>query len=203
MLNACSVDAIHCVPEVRGIRGGIAGLIIKQVILIQNVWNYFTTICTRFNNFMMPETRFSMIFPAIIITLAFFHMVTGSPGADPGSTLIRSIKDASKRIKVKRAGFGRGLKECRKQFKDELWDCSFYYENITRELPANRETAVIHAITTAGILQEIISQCAANEIIECSCNGRSRGSHECKNSLTFAVTETKSILRTRRQGNYE
>lgn len=144
-----------------------------------------------------------MIFPAIIITLAFLHMVTGSPGADPGSTLIRSIKDASKRIKVKRAGFGRGLKECRKQFKDELWDCSFYYENMTGELPANRETAVIHAITTAGILQEIISQCAANEIIECSCNGRSRGSHECKNSLTFAVTETKSILRTRRQGNYE
>ena len=35
---------------------------------------------------------------------------------------------------------------------------------------ANREMAFLHAITTAGILQEIVSQCAANKIAECNCN---------------------------------
>lgn len=34
-----------------------------------------------------------------------------------------------------RAGVNRGLKECRRLFKDEVWDCSFYNESVTGELP--------------------------------------------------------------------
>lgn len=33
-----------------------------------------------------------------------------------------------------RAGVNRGLKECRRLFKDEVWDCSFYNESVTGEL---------------------------------------------------------------------
>lgn len=160
--------------------------------------------------------RFSMMFLPIIVTLAFLNMVTStkSPGADPRSTITRSIRDASKRISIKRAGASRGLRECREQFKFEVWDCSFYKEStsVTGALPdfmrttlsyANRETAYLHAITTAGIVQEIVSQCAANKITECSCDKKSGQSRGCRNYLKFAEKETRRLLVTLPQGSFE
>ena len=69
---------------------------------------------------------------------------------------------------------------------------------------ANREMAFLHAITTAGILQEIVSQCAANKIAECNCNKTAWQSHACKkNILDFAVKQTKILTRSKTQGNDE
>lgn len=44
-------------------------------------------------------------------------------------------QDASIKKNIMRAGVNRGLKECRRLFKDEVWDCSFYNESVTGELP--------------------------------------------------------------------
>ena len=68
---------------------------------------------------------------------------------------------------------------------------------------ANKETAFLHAITTAGILQEILSKCDANKITECSCNKKRRQSRGCSEKLLFAEKMTLSLLATERQGNDE
>ncbi|CAH3152135.1 unnamed protein product [Pocillopora meandrina] len=147
----------------------------------------------------MSEMRFLMILPAVTVTLTFLHMVTstGNPRDDPGSTIPFSIKDASKTKNITRAGVNRGLRECQRLFKNDIWNCSFHDE-------ANREMAFLHAITTAGILQEIVSQCAANKIAECSCNKTAWQSHACKRTiLDFAVKQTKILTRSKTQGNDE
>ncbi|XP_058957297.1 protein Wnt-4 [Pocillopora verrucosa] len=163
----------------------------------------------------MSEMRFLMILPAVTVTLTFLHMVTstGNPRDDPGSTIPFSIKDASKTKNITRAGVNRGLRECQRLFKNDIWNCSFHDESVTRELTdfvqttlpyANREMAFLHAITTAGILQEIVSQCAANKITECSCNKTAWQSHACKKTiLDFAVKQTKILTRSKTQGNDE
>lgn len=160
----------------------------------------------------MSEMKFLMIFPAIMVTLALLNMVTTTEGrtADPGSAIVNSIQDATKRMNIMRAGLSRGLGECQRLYKDELWDCSFYNKSVTGNLPdfvqrtlpyANKETAFLHAITTAGILQEIVSQCAANKITECSCDKKAQRTSRCGNNLTFAAEVTLNLLRTRPQGN--
>lgn len=146
---------------------------------------------------------FSTIFSVIALTLAFLHTVTstGSSRTDPGSTIAISIKIPSKSKSIKKAGVSRGLEECQRLFKDQVWDCSFYNKSVTGELPdfmqrtlpyANRETAFLHAITTAGILQEIISQCTANKITECSCD-RKKG-RRCNDKLSFAKKATRRLI---------
>ena len=38
-------------------------------------------------------------------------------------------------MKIMRAGLSRGLGECQRLYKDELWDCSFYNKSVTGNLP--------------------------------------------------------------------
>lgn len=158
---------------------------------------------------------FSTLFFAIVLALASLHMVTStrSPGAGPGSTTANSIEEQTNREKnIVKAGVSRGLEECQRLFKDQVWDCSFYNKSVNGELPdfvqrtlpyANKETALLHAITAAGIFQEIISQCDANKIIDCSCDKKGRRSPGCKDKLSFAERTTLRLLTVRRPWNDE
>ncbi|XP_022785513.1 protein Wnt-16-like [Stylophora pistillata] len=154
----------------------------------------------------MSEIRFLVIFQAIMVTLTFLNMVTKTESrrAGSGSTVSISIEDVSTKLKIKKAGVRWGLKECQRLFKDELWDCSFYNKSVTGALPdfvqrtlpyANKETAFLHAITTAGILREIVSQCAANKITECICEKKAGRTSRCGNNLSFAMKATRNLTR--------
>ncbi|XP_029213698.2 protein Wnt-1-like isoform X2 [Acropora millepora] len=82
-------------------------------------------------------------------------------------------------MSIAKAGANRGLAECQRLFKNEIWNCSVEdtrsHEGqlpifIQRTLPsANRETAFLHAISSAAITYEITLQCARRKIPGCGC----------------------------------
>lgn len=79
---------------------------------------------------------------------------------------------------IVKAGGHRGLAECQRLFKNEVWNCTLDDKLVFKELPiffkttlpyATRETAFLHAISNAAITHEITQQCRENKIPGCRC----------------------------------
>ncbi|XP_038833538.1 protein Wnt-16-like [Salvelinus namaycush] len=82
--------------------------------------------------------------------------------------LLPSIKDGA-RI---------GIAECQTQFEHERWNCStskelsvFGYELTS----GTKETAFIHAVMAAGLVQAVTRSCSAGNMTECGCDTSLQG----------------------------
>lgn len=74
------------------------------------------------------------------------------------------------------AGARMGVAECDRQFKLDPWNCPL--SDKTRRLPvftknrlllANKETAFLHAVTTAGVMYSVIHNCSLGQLENCKC----------------------------------
>ncbi|XP_015762752.1 PREDICTED: protein Wnt-1-like isoform X2 [Acropora digitifera] len=117
-----------------------------------------------------------------------------------------------------REGGHLGLEECRKQFKNEIWNCSLNHKHIHKQLPifvkttlpyANRETAFVHAISTAAITHKITTQCKQGKIPGCNC-AVIKKSHKpgddwqwggCSDNIRFGEKVTKRFIDSLEKGN--
>lgn len=113
---------------------------------------------------------------------------------------------------IVKAGGHRGLQECQRQFKNEIWNCTLDQNKpVYKELPifvkttlpyANKETAFIHAISTAAIIYEIINQCRLNKIPGCGCadvKKQREGNGDwqwggCSDNIRFGEKETRHFI---------
>ncbi|CAH3189328.1 unnamed protein product, partial [Porites evermanni] len=116
-------------------------------------------------------------------------------------------------LSIVREGGFRGLEECKKQFKNEIWNCSLDQskQDVFSHLPifvkttlpyATRETALLHAISNAAITHEVTLQCRQNKIPGCHCvekNKHNSGNGEwqwggCGDNIWFGENTTKSFI---------
>lgn len=121
-------------------------------------------------------------------------------------------------LSIVKAGGHRGLQECQKQFKNEIWNCTLDNKIVYKELPifvkttlpyATRETAFIHAISTAAIIHEILVQCRLNRIPGCGCAGikkQREGNGDwqwggCSDNIRFGEKETRRFIHKLEGGN--
>ncbi|KAL9962794.1 hypothetical protein ACROYT_G031934 [Oculina patagonica] len=111
---------------------------------------------------------------------------------------------------IVKAGGHRALEECRKLFKNEIWNCTLDNKHVIKELPifvkttlpyATKETAFIHAISTAAIIQEITLQCRMGNIPGCGCAVRKerKGNGDwqwggCGDNIRFGEKETRRFI---------
>lgn len=128
------------------------------------------------------------------------------------ATLQHTQKAYSLLQRIVKAGGHRGLQECERQFKNEVWNCSINGKHVVRELPifvkttlpqASRETALLHAISSAAITHEITFQCRQNKIPGCTCvdlkNEQPKGNGDwqwggCSDNIWFGENKTKSFI---------
>ncbi|XP_073254961.1 protein Wnt-8b-like [Porites lutea] len=121
-------------------------------------------------------------------------------------------------LRIVKEGGHRGLQECQRQFKKEIWNCSLVNKNVFQQLPifvkttlpqATRETAFLHAISSAAITHEITLQCARNRIPGCRC-GKTRkqlqGDREwewggCSDNTKYGEKETRRFIDRLEKGN--
>uniref|UniRef100_A0A8C7F7Q9 Protein Wnt n=1 Tax=Oncorhynchus kisutch TaxID=8019 RepID=A0A8C7F7Q9_ONCKI len=77
-----------------------------------------------------------------------------------------------------KAGARIGIAECQTQFEHERWNCS-----TTKELSVfgyeltsgTKETAFIHAVMAAGLVQAVTRSCSAGNMTECGCDTSLQG----------------------------
>jgi len=109
-----------------------------------------------------------------------------------------------------KAGGHRALEECRKLFKNEIWNCTLDNKHVIKELPifvkttlpyATRETAFIHAISTAAIIHELTLQCRQGKIPGCGCavKNQRNGNGDwqwggCGDNIRFGEKETRRFI---------
>jgi len=122
--------------------------------------------------------------------------------------------------RIVKAGGHRGLEECQRLFKSEVWNCTLDSKHVLKELPiffkttlpyATRETALLHAISTAAITHEITQQCRENKIPGCRCvelknRQPNSGSGDwqwggCSDNIWFGENVTRSFIDNLEQEN--
>lgn len=116
-----------------------------------------------------------------------------------------------------KAGGRLGLQECQRQFKNDIWNCTLD-KHVIKELPifvkttlpyATRETAFIHAISSAAITHEITQQCKKGKIPGCTCaviKKPKKTSDDwtwggCSDNVKFGERETKRFIDKLEKGN--
>lgn len=155
----------------------------------------------------------------------FFVMLIGSFGFGTSGAQSNADKNILEQKaypllwSIVRAGGHRGLAECQKQFKNEIWNCTLdHNKHVYRQLPifvkttlpyATREAAFIHAISTAAIIHEIILQCRLNRIPGCGCaqiKKQREGNGDwqwggCSDNIVFGEKETRRFINKLEVGN--
>lgn len=119
---------------------------------------------------------------------------------------------------IVKEGTQRAIQECQKLFKSEIWNCILDNRQVNKELPlfvktvlprATRETAFIHAISTAAIIHEILLQCRLSKIPGCGCadKGKERQGNGdwqwggCSDNIRFAEMETRRFINKLENGH--
>ena len=70
-------------------------------------------------------------------------------------------------------GFRAGISECQQQFQNERWNCTaegdqqVFGRTLMR---GSRETAFVHAITSAGVVFAVTQSCSAGRLMNCGCD---------------------------------
>ncbi|XP_078381170.1 protein Wnt-8b-like [Oculina patagonica] len=121
-------------------------------------------------------------------------------------------------LRIVREGGHRGLAECRHQFRNEIWNCSLDNKSVHKQLPifvkttlpfATRETAFLHAISSAAITHELTLQCSQNRIPGCKC-GKTKKQPKgnsgwqwggCSDNIKFGEKETRRFIDKLEKGN--
>lgn len=96
--------------------------------------------------------------------------------------------------------------ECQHQFKNEHWNCSTVsnetvYGNVIQNY-ASRESAYVHAISTAGVLQSIARSCRNGDLHSCGCSKTKRPDSlnkdyvwgGCGDNIEYAYKFTKEFI---------
>ncbi|XP_078382932.1 protein Wnt-8b-like [Oculina patagonica] len=157
--------------------------------------------------------KLSTISSVIIIMLARTRSGNGQKRSlIPPGTVERKVPLLTSIVE---AGGHRGLEECQKQFKNEIWNCAIENNNVLGELStltyATRETALLHAITAAAITHEITLQCRENKIPGCRCvelkNRQQKSGTEywqwggCSDNIWYGENMTRSFIDSLEQGD--
>lgn len=162
--------------------------------------------------------KFALIFPVLFI--AVMQSISARKGTtrrsrNSGGLPLNGARQKAYPVllSIVREGGFRGLKECKKQFKNEIWNCSLDQskQDVFSHLPifvkttlpyATRETALLHAISNAAITHEVTLQCRQNKIPGCHCvekNKQNGGNGEwqwggCGDNIWFGENTTKSFI---------
>ncbi|XP_068724214.1 protein Wnt-8b-like [Montipora capricornis] len=122
-------------------------------------------------------------------------------------------------LTIVRAGAYKGLTQCQRLFRNEIWNCSVdnmkvYHGQlpifVKRTSPyANRETAFLHAISSAAITYEITHQCARKKIPGCGCGKTGKLPQDqsnwrwggCSDNIKFGKKAAKQFIDKLEDGN--
>lgn len=102
-----------------------------------------------------------------------------------------------------------GVDECQQQFKLDRWNCSTIdhdssvFGKVMRR--SNKETAFVHAITSAGVVYEVTRSCSKGELKECYCDrDRKQGSTEkgftwsgCSENVAYGMHFARTFIDSR------
>lgn len=121
-------------------------------------------------------------------------------------------------LSIVKEGGRLGLQECQKQFKNEVWNCTLDNKHVFKELPifvkttlpyATRETAFVHAMSSAAITHEITYKCKQGKIPGCGCaviKKQKKPTDDwqwggCSDNVKFGERETKRFIDKLEKGN--
>ncbi|XP_031553002.1 protein Wnt-8b-like [Actinia tenebrosa] len=113
-----------------------------------------------------------------------------------------------------RNGANMGLQECRSQFRYRKWNCTLNIETNVKiklpnwtNIPATRETAFAHSITTAGVTYSLTRDCRMGKFEDCSCvhnkDSAAKGNWwgGCNENIKFGEVMAKHFLEAIDKGN--
>ncbi|XP_057305216.1 protein Wnt-1-like [Hydractinia symbiolongicarpus] len=98
------------------------------------------------------------------------------------------IANTPKLLPVAGKGASMAIQECKKQFENRRWNCANYSSESVFGKVLNiacRETAFIHAITSAGVTYALIESCASGFMKRCHCSAESGKGTRVNNSWIY------------------
>jgi len=78
-------------------------------------------------------------------------------------------------------GVNISIHECQHQFKNERWNCPAFRHDtddsgeLIETKPGSRESAFVHAITSAAIAYRVTAACSDENLQHCTCDPKKRG----------------------------
>lgn len=116
-------------------------------------------------------------------------------------------------------GAQRGLDECQKQFRWNVWNCpqSVFTQIFSKNnpMPPTKETAFVHAVISAGIVHTVTKNCSKGQFEKCRCDPTKTGKADstdpntrgkfrwggCSDDIEFGINLAKSFLDERETGH--
>ncbi|XP_028416883.1 protein Wnt-2b-A-like isoform X2 [Dendronephthya gigantea] len=102
-----------------------------------------------------------------------------------------------------------GLEQCQKQFSQDRWNCSTFEQDTSvfgkLMRRSNKETAFVHAITSAGVVYEVTRACSRGELRECNCDRKNEKTSEndgfqwggCSENVGYGIQFARTFIDSR------